>query len=98
VTGDLDVVVDVAETMSAGDVMHPAFHRRVLEFHGQPTIPADQMVVMAGGGASAEGLFAVGTAQHVDLAVVDHRLQGPVDGGQSDPVASRPQVAVNLLG
>ena len=41
------------------------------------------------GAAAAVDRLAVVGAQHVDLAVGGHRLQGAVDGGQADPSARR---------
>jgi hypothetical protein len=55
------------------------------------------MVVMLFRAAPVDRLTGVGT-QRVDEARRRHRLQCPVDGGQTDVFAAPPQLLVQFLG
>ncbi len=54
------------------------------------------MVVRVGAAPAVERL-AAGVADRVDLAVLAHHLQMPVDGRQADVLTALPQLGMNLL-
>ena len=76
----------------------PGFGFPTADLDGGPAVAADQMVVVFGLGAAAvHRLTGVG-ADGVEQVGRGQRLQGAVDGGQSDVVAAPAEFVVQFLG
>jgi hypothetical protein len=89
-------VADLAEAVLLGDPGGPALDGGAGDLDRTTADPADQVMVVPGRTAPVRH-FAVTGPQRVDLAALSHRLQGPVDGGQPDPVAALAEQVVDLL-
>lgn len=90
-------MVDVRETGLVSHVIRPALHRLALDLDASAAAPAGQMVVVGVGPAPPVPDFAAGVADRVELAGLGQRLQMPVDSGEPDLLAARPELGVDLL-
>ena len=89
-------VLDVGEAVLGAHLVRPALDRRALDLDGRTALAADDVVVVAGAAPPVQRLAVVG-AQGVQRLLVDHGLQGPVDGRQTDLVAAGDEARVDLL-
>jgi hypothetical protein len=76
----------VAKAVVFGGLGGPSFDTWPVEFNGEATIAAHQVVVVARPTLAVEGFAGVG-AEHIDFACLGHGLQGAVNGGEANPVA-----------
>src|SRR5579862_8218927 len=80
--GDHQFVVDVPVAVLRRRVVDPLGDERVGDLDGVSATAADQMVVMAGGGAAAVEPLASLVTQHVEPAALGQAVQGAVHGAQ----------------
>jgi hypothetical protein len=83
--------------MLAGHLIGPGFHLFGLDFQGQTTFLADQVVMVAGcaGPIKELALFA---GELISLSGLGQIGQIPVNSGQSDGIAMPEQFRMQLLG
>ncbi len=94
---DLDGVADVGEPVFGGHFSRPRLDLAIAHLDSRPAAAAHQVVVMVFRAATVDRLAGV-VAQRVEQTGAGHRLQRPVDGGQTDVLAAAAQLVVQLLG
>src|SRR5271166_1889062 len=90
-------MADVGVAVFGGHFGRPHLDLVVANLDGGTAAAADQVVVMMFRTPAVDGFTGVGT-QRVDHSRRRHRLQRPVDGGQTDVLAAATQLVVQLLG
>jgi hypothetical protein len=94
---DLHGVGHIDESMRLSRLRGPALYLRPFHFDGNPTVPADQMVMMAIAIAPAIASFTVVSAQGVELPGIGERADLIVDRRQCDVLALGEQLGVQFL-
>jgi hypothetical protein len=92
---DLEIVLNVAETVVRGDLTRPGLHGWTLDLDRATATPAHKVVMVTGGAAAISRLTFV-SSDGVQLVGTRHQLQGSVDGREADAGAGVTQVVVDL--
>jgi hypothetical protein len=93
---DLQVVADLTKAVLLCNGVCPALYCRARDFDRAPTDTADQMMMVTRRTAAIGGLAVVG-ADRVKITCIGHKLQSPIDRGETDAFAVLAKIIVNLL-
>ena len=83
--------------MSRSHFGSPRLHLAAADFHRRSALAADQVMVMMRRRATAVDRFAGVGTHHVDQISGGQRLQGAVDGGQTDIRAAATKLVMQFL-
>lgn len=82
---DFHSVLNLGEAVGLGDRGCPAFNGRGFNLHCFATVAAQQVVVVACGGAAPVERFSLAITQRVHHTLISHGGQDAVCGGQRNP-------------
>jgi hypothetical protein len=86
------------KTVLPGDFLLKLFYARVLEFDDLPTADADQVIVMLIQVTGFIACLAISEMALLGDAAFSKQLQGPVNGGITDPGVFTAQAQVKFFG
>jgi hypothetical protein len=91
-------VVDVGESVDCGQLGYLLFEGWGGYLVSESACSAYQVVVVAADATAPEEHSAVDIGDHVDGTALAEDMEGPVDGGEADPLPGGAQAGVQVLG